>query len=80
MAIVLGFVPWIVYWVLVGNAPFKLAVGVAFAITVLIEPLHRLRKERAHTLEIGNLAVFAVLTVAAFTVPTDVLGNGGCSR
>ena len=73
MAIVLGFVPWIVYWVLVGNAPFKLAVGVAFAITVLIELLHRLRKERAHTLEIGNLAVFAVLTVAAFTVPTDVL-------
>src|SRR5664279_5429944 len=73
MAIVLGFVPWIVYWVLVGNAPFKLAVGVAFAITVLIELLHRLRKERAHTLEIGNLAVFALLTVAAFTVPTDVL-------
>lgn len=73
MAIVLGFVPWIVYWVLVGNAPFKLAVGVAFAITVLVELLHRLRKERAHTLEIGNLAVFAVLTVAAFTVPTDVL-------
>ncbi len=73
MAIVLGFVPWIVYWVLVGNAPFTLAVGVAFAITVLIELLHRLRKERARTLEIGNLAVFAVLTVAAFTVPTDVL-------
>ncbi len=73
MAIVLGFVPWIVYWVLVGNAPFKLAVGVAFAITVLIEVLHRVRKERAHTLEIGNLAVFAVLTVAAFTIPTSVL-------
>ncbi len=73
MAIVLGFVPWIVYWVLVGNAPFTLAVGVAFAITVLIELLHLLRKERAHTLEIGNVAVFAVLTVAAFTVPTDVL-------
>ncbi len=73
MAIVLGFVPWIVYWVLVGNAPFTVAVSVAFAITVLIEVLHRLRKERAHSLEVGNLAVFAVLTVAAFTVPTDVL-------
>ena len=79
MAIVLGFVPWIVYWVLVGNAPFTLAVGVAFAITVLIEVLHRVRKERAHTLEIGNLAVFAVLTSRPSPCrPT--CWNAGCNR
>jgi hypothetical protein len=30
-----GFAPWIVYWVLVGNVPFKTAVLVALAVAVL---------------------------------------------
>ena len=31
MSIVIGFAPWIVYWVLVGNVPFETAVLVALA-------------------------------------------------
>ena len=35
MGILFGFAPWIVYWVLVGNVPFKTAVLVALGIAVL---------------------------------------------
>jgi hypothetical protein len=73
MGIVIGFIPWIVYWILLGNAPFTLAASIAFALTLLIQIVLRLRQEPTHTMDIGNLLVFAVLLVASLTVPQDVL-------
>src|SRR6476620_5316731 len=73
MGIVIGFVPWIVYWILVGNIPFTTAVTIAFGITLLIQIIMRVRKQPLHTLDVGNLVVFAVLVVAAYVVPDDVL-------
>ena len=73
MGIVIGFVPWIVYWILVGNIPFTTAVTIAFGITLLIQIIMRVRKQPLHTLDVGNLMVFAVLVVAAYVVPDDVL-------
>ena len=73
MGIVVGFIPWIVYWILVGNIPFTTAVTVAFGITLLITISMRIRKQPIHSLDIGNLAVFAVLVLAAYVVPDDVL-------
>jgi hypothetical protein len=68
VGIVLGFAPWIVYWVLVGNVPFHTAVLVALAIAVLSFAIGRIRGAPASTLEIGAVATFLVLTVLTFTL------------
>ena len=73
MGIVVGFIPWIVYWILVGNIPFTTAVTVAFGIALLIQILQWARKQPAHSLDIGTLLVFAPLDVAAYALPGDVL-------
>jgi hypothetical protein len=63
-----GFVPWIVYWVLVGNVPFGLAAVVALAIAVAALASGRATGKSAGTLEIGSVATFLVLTVLTFTL------------
>jgi hypothetical protein len=68
VSILLGFAPWIVYWVLVGNVPFHTAVLVAFAIAVLSFAIGRIRGLPGRTLEIGAIATFLVLTVLTFTL------------
>lgn len=73
MGIVIGFIPWIVYWILVGNIPFTTAVTIAFVLTLLIQIALRVRKQPPRSLDIGNLVVFAVLVLAAYLVPDTVL-------
>jgi hypothetical protein len=68
VSILLGFAPWIVYWVLVGNVPFHTAVLVAFAIAVLSFVIGRVRGLPGRSLEIGAIATFLVLTVLTFTL------------
>jgi hypothetical protein len=64
----LGFAPWIVYWVLVGNVPFTTAVLVALAVAVLSFVVGRIRGAPGRTLEIGAVATFLVLTALTFAV------------
>ena len=66
MAILIGFAPWISYWVLVGNVPFETAVLVALAVAVVGLVLGRTRKAPGLTFEIGAVATFSVLTVMTF--------------
>ncbi len=73
MGIVIGFIPWIVYWILVGNIPFTAAVTAAFGVTLLIQIALRIRRQPMRTLDVGNLVVFALLMIAAYLVPDDVL-------
>lgn len=68
MSIVIGFAPWIVYWVLVGNVPFETAVLVALAVAVAGLVIGRVRKAPGITFEIGAVATFLVLTILTFTV------------
>jgi hypothetical protein len=68
VGILLGFAPWIVYWVLVGNVPFTAAVLVALGVAVLSFAIGRVRRVPGRTLEIGALATFLVLTVLTFTL------------
>src|ERR1700757_3681475 len=63
-----GFAPWIVYWVLVGNVPFKAAVLVALAMAVAVFVIGRLTGKPGRTLDIGAVATFLVLTVLTFTL------------
>ena len=67
MAILSGFAPWIVYWVLVGNVPFTAAVLMALAVAVGALVVSRRRRSPGGTLEIGSVAVLFVLTVVTFT-------------
>lgn len=68
MSILIGFAPWIVYWVLVGNVPFTTAVLVALAIAVAGLVIGRVKGAPGRTLEIGAFATFLVLTVLTFTL------------
>jgi hypothetical protein len=63
-----GFAPWIVYWVLVGNVPFKAAVVVALAIAIAAFAIGRATGKPGRTLEIGSIAAFLVLAVLIFAL------------
>jgi len=68
-----GFAPWIVYWVLVGNVPFTIAVLAALAIAVLAVAVGRSTGKPGGTLEIGAVATFSVLTVLTFTLSESAM-------
>ena len=63
-----GFAPWIVYWVLVGNVPFTTAVLVALAIAVAALVIGRVKGAAGQTLEIGAVVTFLVLTALTFSL------------
>lgn len=75
MGFVLGFLPWILYWVLIGNAPFRLVSVLVLAVAVAIQVVGRLRHQPWRSLEVGSLVVFALLTVAAFVLNDNVLAR-----
>jgi uncharacterized membrane protein len=68
VSILVGFAPWIVYWVLVGNVPFEAAVLVALAVAAAAFVIGRVKRTPGRTLEIGAVATFVVLAVLTFTV------------
>jgi hypothetical protein len=61
VAILVGFAPWIVYWVLVGNVPSALAALVALAIAIAAAVVGRVKRAPGQLLEFGAVATFAVL-------------------
>jgi hypothetical protein len=62
VAILFGFVPWVVYWVLVGNVPFIVAAVVALATAVAALVVGRYQGAPGRLLESGSVATFVVLT------------------
>jgi hypothetical protein len=68
VAILAGFAPWIVYWVLVGNVPFKVAVLAALGAAVLSFAIGRVKGAPGRTLELGAIGTFVVLTLLTFTM------------
>ncbi|MFZ2173510.1 MAG: acyl-CoA thioesterase/bile acid-CoA:amino acid N-acyltransferase family protein [Rhodococcus sp. (in: high G+C Gram-positive bacteria)] len=73
MEFFIGFAPWIVYWILVGNTGFVTAVAVAFGIALAGQVVQRVRHQPWRTLEVGTAVVFALLLVAALTLDDAVL-------
>jgi hypothetical protein len=64
--VLLAFVPWIVFWILVGNVDFGLACVIALAI-VAFQTLKTVQAgEVPKVLELGTLVAFAVLTIIAY--------------
>ena len=64
----MGFAPWIVYWVLVGNVPFEAAVLVALGVAVASFVIGRVKGTPGRTLEIGAIGTFVVLAILTFTL------------
>ncbi len=84
VAFVVGFAPWIVYWVLVGNAPFLTAVLVGLGLAVAINVITLVRHEPPMVLEVGTALVFGVFVIMALTLSDNFLerwlqplGNAG---
>ncbi|MGH3970604.1 MAG: hypothetical protein ACRDTV_21430 [Mycobacterium sp.] len=75
MGILVGFAPWVVYWVLVGNAAFGTAALVALAIATAAVAIGLARRSPGRTLEIGAAATFLVLAVLTFTLSPSALGR-----
>ncbi|MCS5718799.1 hypothetical protein N1027_11705 [Herbiconiux sp. CPCC 205763] len=73
MGIFVGFVPWIVYWVLIGNTSFLTAVSVALVIFVIMLVVDKRKGRHPKVLEIGGLVFFAIsFVIALFTNDSDV--------
>jgi dienelactone hydrolase len=72
---VVGFVPWIAYWILIGNVPFVTAVLVALGLSVLINASAVLRHQPLMVLEAGSTAVFVVFVVLGLTLSDDALAR-----
>jgi len=68
VGVLIGFAPWIVYWVLVGNVPFETAVLVALAVAAAGLVLGRTRKVPGFTFELGAVATFSTLMILTFVV------------
>jgi hypothetical protein len=71
VGILVGFAPWIVYWVLVGNVPFALSALVALAIAVGALASGRVTGKSSSTFEIGAVGTFLVLTVLSFALSSS---------
>lgn len=84
MGMLFGFAPWITYWVLVGNVPFRTAVSIALLMAVAVFAVGRATGKPGRTIEIGAVATFVVLTALTFVVShafmarwIQTLGNAG---
>lgn len=73
VAILLGFAPWIIYWVLVGNVPGVASALVALAAAVAALAVAQYNRSPGRTLEIGAVATFLILTVLSFTLGQSAL-------
>lgn len=65
--------PWIVFWVLVGNVPIAAAALTALAIALLSFVIARVNGTPTHTLEIGAIGTFAPVTVLTFALSESLL-------
>lgn len=73
MGFVQGSLPWALYWVLVGNVPFRVAVCIALAVAVGTHVVRRMQGRPWRIMDVGSLVVFAVLALAAFVLDDAVL-------
>jgi hypothetical protein len=73
LAFVVGFVPWIVYWILVGNAPFLTAVLVGLGPAVVLNISTLVRRQPLLVLEAGTALAFAVFVIMALLLSDDFL-------
>lgn len=67
VGILLGFAPWVVYWLLVANVPFALAAVVALVVAIGVMTTGR-GGATDQPLGVGAVGTFAVLTLLSLTL------------
>lgn len=70
---ILGFLPWIVYWSLIGSVPFRVAIVVAVAISLVVAFRPRRKPPRHTGFEVGTAICLLVLLVVSFATDGSVL-------
>ena len=68
-----GLAPWIVYWILVGNVDFRLAVLIAFGVAAFELAHTYMDGSRVPSLDIGSTIAFGVLTIITFATDDSFL-------
>ncbi|WP_246171021.1 acyl-CoA thioesterase/bile acid-CoA:amino acid N-acyltransferase family protein [Pseudonocardia hierapolitana] len=69
----LGVLPWVLYWVLIGNVMFRLVVCLVLAVAVGTQVVSRLRRQPWRIFDLGSIVVFAILTLTAFVFTDAIL-------
>jgi hypothetical protein len=71
---VAGLAPWIVYWILVGNVDFRLAVLIAFGVAAfqLVKTVF-LERQTPKVLDVGTVVAFAVLVIVTYATDDQFL-------
>lgn len=77
VAFVVGFVPWIAYWILSGNTPFVLASLIALGLSLVLNVVGYIRTRTVMVLEAGTTAVFAVFVVLGLVVSENFTDRWG---
>ncbi len=67
-SIIVGFLPWIVYWILAGNTAISTAVLVALVLSVISNVNEYRRDHQLIALEAGTTVWFALALVLSYTV------------
>jgi hypothetical protein len=73
VAILFGFAPWIVYWVLVGDVPLLVAALTALATAVAAVAVGRYQNAPGRLLEFGSVATFVVVTILTVALSESAL-------
>ncbi len=73
MALLSGFAPWIVFWILIGNVPIGIAVVVALIFAVAVTIVSRVRGAAVRLLESGAVVSFVILALLTFTANREFL-------
>ena len=73
-SIVAGLAPWIVYWILVGNVDFRLAVLIAFGVAAfqLVKTVF-LEGQSPKVLDVGTVGAFAALVIVTYATDDQFL-------
>lgn len=60
-----GFLPWIVYWILVGNVSFTTSVVVALGVAVVVASATYARTRSMKVFEVGGIVIFLALLIVS---------------
>jgi hypothetical protein len=62
-----GLAPWIVYWILIGNVDFRLALLISLVVAAVQGYRALQGGTTPNVLDVGTIAAFGILTIVAYT-------------
>jgi hypothetical protein len=75
MQVLIGFAPWIAWWVLAANNTYKEAALVALVLAVVIQLWGFLHGREPKILDLASIGWFVIIEVVAYTSSASDLGH-----